>query len=261
MPVALFGITNDGAQPDRQPAGPLPGRRLAGADRLDLLRRPAADRGPGAGRLRDRASLFPFIGTIVYTILRPPEFLEDPTSASSRSAPPSCASGSSTSSRARTAATRSSGPTCAARVPGPGQGPVRVLREADRPALGDLPLLRDPAAPGRPPPRAARLSEPRRAAEAERPGEARGAIEARRAAGGRSPSRPPAARGRRRVRSHRRQASASAASSLRAEREAQRERRPRAARPARAPTAAQPSGSARRRAAAPTASRRPRFAS
>ena len=46
---------------------------------------------PGPGRDRDGRSSFPFIGTIIYTILRPPEFLEDAASARSRSRPPSCA--------------------------------------------------------------------------------------------------------------------------------------------------------------------------
>ena len=68
---------------------------------------------------------------------------------------------------------------------GPGEGPVRVLPEADRPALDDLPLLRDAAATRRsasraapsppaalrraePRPRARRRARPKRTAAAER---------------------------------------------------------------------------------------------
>ena len=46
-------------QPGRQPTDPLPRRPLAGAGRLDLLRRAPPDRGPGPGRLRDRRLAVP----------------------------------------------------------------------------------------------------------------------------------------------------------------------------------------------------------
>ena len=64
-------------QPGRQPAHPDAGRRLAGADRLHLPRRAPPGLRPVPGRLRDVASFIPYIGTAVYAILRPPEFLED----------------------------------------------------------------------------------------------------------------------------------------------------------------------------------------
>ena len=52
--------------------------RLAGAALLDARRRQAADRRPGAACCCATAcSLFPFVGTIVYMIVRPPEYLED----------------------------------------------------------------------------------------------------------------------------------------------------------------------------------------
>ena len=38
---------------------------------------PPPDRGPDARRLCNGGSLFPFIGTIVYLIVRPPEYLDD----------------------------------------------------------------------------------------------------------------------------------------------------------------------------------------
>ena len=44
---------------------------------MDLLRRPAPARRPVLVGCAVAASLFPFLGTIVYTILRPPEFIED----------------------------------------------------------------------------------------------------------------------------------------------------------------------------------------
>ena len=107
------------------------------------------------------ASLFPFVGTIVYTILRPPEFLEDREereleiqAAELRAA----------------AADRAVLP--ALRVPGraqlpalpelraEAQGPLPQLRQAARPALGRLPVLRDRG----PQARARRERAPRRSA-------------------------------------------------------------------------------------------------
>ena len=65
------------ASTGRQPADPRPGRRLAGADLLDVRRRPPAHRDPMLVGCATAASLFPFVGTIVYMIVRPPEYLDD----------------------------------------------------------------------------------------------------------------------------------------------------------------------------------------
>ena len=76
--LAVFGIDNGGAQPGRQPADPLPGRDLAGARLLDVRGRPPPHRPTRcSSAARPRASLFPFVGTIVYMIVRPPEYLDD----------------------------------------------------------------------------------------------------------------------------------------------------------------------------------------
>ena len=73
----VFGIDNDGLNLGRQPAVLLPRRHLARAGLLDVRGRPAADRRPDAVGCATAASLFPFVGTIVYMIVRPPEYLED----------------------------------------------------------------------------------------------------------------------------------------------------------------------------------------
>src|SRR5262249_26684019 len=74
-------------------------------------------------------------------------------------------------------------------LPRPGQGPLRVVREADRPALDDLPVLRDASAPGGPPAAPdARGATPRSGCRARRP--AALPAEARAA-----PGRPPARSG------------------------------------------------------------------
>ena len=124
------------------------------------------------------ASFIPYIGTAVYAILRPPEFLED---AHEREL------------EIRAAELRVRQLTeqllPQLRVPGreelpalpelpaPAQGPLPELRQAGRPALGGLPLLRDragaraPRAPAsRRPPGASARGEPlRRAAAADAP--------------------------------------------------------------------------------------------
>ena len=65
-------------QPGREPAHPDAGRRLAGADRLHLPRRPPPHlRSRSWSPARRVASFIPYIGTAVYAIVRPPEFLED----------------------------------------------------------------------------------------------------------------------------------------------------------------------------------------
>ena len=91
------------------------------------------------------ASLFPFLGTIVYTILRPPEFLEDKRERELEI-------------RASQLRVRqledASCPNCEHPVdrslpalpelPGADQGPVRVVRQADRPPLGVCPYCETP---------------------------------------------------------------------------------------------------------------------
>jgi len=100
------------------------------------------------------AAFIPYIGTAVYAILRPPEFLED---AHEREL------------EIRAAELRVRQLTEALlpqlRVPGreelpalpelpaPAQGPVPQLRQAGRPALGGVPLLRERARAALPPPR------------------------------------------------------------------------------------------------------------
>ena len=60
------------AQSRRQPAAAVPCRHLARARLLDVRGRPSARRGPMLVACATAASLFPFIGTIVYMIVRPP---------------------------------------------------------------------------------------------------------------------------------------------------------------------------------------------
>ena len=90
------------------------------------------------------ASLFPYVGTIVYTILRPPEFLED---ARERELEIRAAE-----LRVRTArgavlpelrAPDRAHVPALPELPRARQGSVRVVREADRPALDAVPVLRD----------------------------------------------------------------------------------------------------------------------
>ena len=109
------------------------------------------------------ASLFPFLGTIVYTILRPPEFLEDARERKLEI-------------RASELRVRhledSSCPNCEHPVertylrcpslPGADQGSLRVVRQAGRPALEHLPLLRDADPAARRPRRNARPRRRRR---------------------------------------------------------------------------------------------------
>ena len=65
------------AQPGREPARPVARGRLVGADRLHLPRRQRGSRTRFWSPAPPPPRCFPFIGTIVYAILRPPEFLED----------------------------------------------------------------------------------------------------------------------------------------------------------------------------------------
>ena len=92
------------------------------------------------------ASFIPYIGTAVYAIVRPPEFLED---AHERELEIKAAE-----LRVRQL-TEQSCPNCELpgreelpalpELPAPAQGPLPELRQAGRPALGALPLLRDRA--------------------------------------------------------------------------------------------------------------------
>ena len=96
------------------------------------------------------ASFFPYIGTAVYAIVRPPEFLED---AQERELEIKAA-------ELRVRQLNASlvpelrvpdreGLPALPQLPAPAQGPVPELRQAGRPALGALPLLRDrPAGAG-----------------------------------------------------------------------------------------------------------------
>ena len=144
MALAIFGITNSGLNLVATLFLLMLVVALAGADRLHLPRRPPPHLRPLPGRLRDVASFFPYIGTAVYAIVRPPEFLED---AHERELEIKAAE-----LRVRQL-TRAVLPQL--RVPGreelpalpelpaPPQGPLPDLRQAGRSALGPLPLLRD----------------------------------------------------------------------------------------------------------------------
>ena len=100
------------------------------------------------------ASLFPFIGTVVYLIVRPPEYLEDVRERELEMA----------AAQARLAQLRApplpvlrlrgrEGVPALPELPAPPEGAVHRLREAARPALEDLPLLRGRGrAAGRGPP-------------------------------------------------------------------------------------------------------------
>ena len=109
------------------------------------------------------ASLFPFVGTIVYMIVRPPEYLDD---VRERELEMQAAEARLTSSTTRFCphcdhAGREGLPALP-ELPAQAQGPVRELRQAARPGVADLPVLR-----GRGRPRPA--SAPRRRRGAARP--------------------------------------------------------------------------------------------
>ena len=125
------------------------------------------------------ASFVPYVGTAVYAILRPPEYLED---ARERELEIQAAE------MKRARALRAVLPQLQLHgreelpplpeLPAAPQGPVPLLRQAGRPALGPVPLLRDPDARPRPrwAPRATGQREPpsgekrdRRERERERP--------------------------------------------------------------------------------------------
>ena len=77
LTLGVFGINNDSVNTAVNVLILVLVVIWAGAHLLDVRRRPAPHRRPDARRLRDAASLFPFVGTIVYMIVRPPEFLDD----------------------------------------------------------------------------------------------------------------------------------------------------------------------------------------
>ena len=119
-------------------------RHLAGARLLDVRRRPAPDRRPDAGRLRHGRLAVP---------VRRDDRLHDRAPAgvprrrarcaSSRCRPPRRGCARSTTSCARTATTRSRTTSCAARAAcGGSRSRCYSLRQAARPALEDLPVLR-----------------------------------------------------------------------------------------------------------------------
>ncbi len=95
------------------------------------------------------ASLFPFIGTIVYLIVRPPEFLDD---VHERDLEIAAAEARLSSVRQHTCphCDFEIEPTLPAlpQLPAAPQGAVHRLRQAARPALEDLPLLRGRGGPG-----------------------------------------------------------------------------------------------------------------
>ena len=75
---AIFGIDNAALNLVVNLLILCPGRRLARARLLDVRRRAPPHRRPDArSRCATAASLFPFVGTIVYMIVRPPEYLDD----------------------------------------------------------------------------------------------------------------------------------------------------------------------------------------
>ena len=163
-PIALFGIENSG---------------LALAVNLLLLflvviwlalvywtysdaRRRIAD--PMLVGCATAASLFPFIGTIVYLIVRPPEYLEDVrerelemAAAQARLAQPGAPALPVLRLRDR------EGVPALPELPAPPEGAVHRLREAARPALEDLPVLRGRGRASRP-----RAAGPRPAARRRR---------------------------------------------------------------------------------------------
>ena len=127
------------------------------------------------------ASLFPFVGTIVYMIVRPPEYLDDVRAARAGDAGGrGAARRSSTTSCARTASTRSRRdylrcPSCHAQA----QGALPLCGKADRPDVEAVPVLRGgdrrappaptgaPAPPAAPRPRTAAAEAPPRAPSAD----------------------------------------------------------------------------------------------
>ena len=147
MALALFGITNERPEPGRQPLIlflVVLWLALVAWTFFDARRR-IGD--PVLVACATGASLFPFVGTIVYSILRPPEFLAD---ARARAGDPRLGAARAPARGAVVSELRAPGRAhlpALPELPRPDQGPVRVVRKADRPALVGLPLLRDAAAP------------------------------------------------------------------------------------------------------------------
>ena len=112
------------AEPRRQPGDPVPGRALVGARRAGRTSTPGNCRDGFLVLCATVCSLiFPFVGTIVYSILRPPSSSPTSASASWRSGPRSCACASWRSSRVRATApdrrTFLRCPNCRARIKDP----------------------------------------------------------------------------------------------------------------------------------------------
>ena len=152
MPAAIFGITNNGLN-------------LAVSLFVLMLvvvwlalivytfldaRRRISD--PVLVACATAASLFPYIGTIVYVIVRPPEFIEDARERDlemKASALQGAPAGRALLPQLRVP-DREELPALPP-LPAPSQGPLPDLRQAGRSSLGALPLLRVGAARARPP--------------------------------------------------------------------------------------------------------------
>src|SRR5262245_22152587 len=111
---------------------------------MDVLRRPPANRGPGADRLRDGGLVVPLRGDDRLLDPAPAGVPGRPARARARDprlrAAPAPARG------AVVPELRAPGRAhlpALPQLPGEDQGPVRVVRQADRSTLVDLPVLRD----------------------------------------------------------------------------------------------------------------------
>ena len=244
MLLALFGITNERPQPVREPRGPLPGRRLDRADRLDVPGRQAPDPGPGAGRLRDRAPrCSPTWARSSTRSCARRSSSRTRASASSRSAPPSCAlrqleEQSCPNCGFPIERTYLRCPSCRARV----KDPCESCEKPIDPRWTLCPVLRDATAPRRPPSRAGRPRSRAATPDAERarhggpPGRKRAPREGRQA-----PARAEGARSAAVARTRpSRQASAGRRRRPPGAKAAQGRLRPRAPRPPRRPTQKNP---------------------
>ena len=191
MPFGALRHHQRRPQPGRQPLDPVPGRRLARADRLDLLRRPAPDRGPGAGRLRD--------GRLAVPVRRHDRLL-DPAPAGvprrharARARDPRLGAARAPARGAvlpELRATRSSAPFCAARTASARvKDPCESCGKPIDPRWSVCPYCETPQ---RGPPAGAPRAEPRREAAAQERAAQRRAERARRA---HEPPRPPARAG------------------------------------------------------------------